>query len=353
MSYDKGFNNPLAIWTAFGGRGNLKRLFEIPSLNWQKLYYYDFGYSSYNSERQISVYDNGQAQIAVYYAKTPYMSYFDKTTGQWTIADVPWWSYGEPQILWAGDGVFLAKITGFSNIIASFDGITWHNGGYCENAQNAMTVGAYDAGAGCGIVSFWYYKSPLYYSYDSLTERTAWVLVGSDGSSVPVFSSLTAHKGLFVGITSSDTEIAKANPSSPGVWTITIPEDQDETSYIYLKSVHEKLFVMKWRYIDGTFHVNLCVINDDATQVTETNLSYVGDLDSNNTPNPQNIIWMESWGKYALFNEGMLYVSEDGLTWEGVEQSGLTSNQSFGGAIYVPDDGFYVKGNNCVHYAPY
>ena len=35
MSYDKRFNNTLAIWTAFGGRGNL--LFTIPTLTWQRL----------------------------------------------------------------------------------------------------------------------------------------------------------------------------------------------------------------------------------------------------------------------------------------------------------------------------
>ena len=78
MSYDRNFNNTLAIWTAFGGRGNL--ILPIPTLSWRRLYYDDFGYSKYGSSTQINVYDNGQAQIAVYYVKSPYMSYFNKST---------------------------------------------------------------------------------------------------------------------------------------------------------------------------------------------------------------------------------------------------------------------------------
>ena len=78
MSYDRNFNNTLAIWTAFGGRGSI--VLPIPTLSWTKKYYNNFGYTQYGSERQINVYDNGNAQIAVYYAKTPYMSYWNKTT---------------------------------------------------------------------------------------------------------------------------------------------------------------------------------------------------------------------------------------------------------------------------------
>ncbi|MGM0792438.1 MAG: hypothetical protein ACQEUD_20260 [Bacillota bacterium] len=352
MSYHRNFNNTLAIWAAFGGRGEL--ILPIPTLSWQRKYYYDFGYSQYGSERQIKVHDNGNAQIAVYYAKTPYMSYFNKSTGKWTVVSVPWWSYGQPEILWAGDGVFLAKIVGLANIIASFDGITWHNAGYCQGAQNSMTTGAYDSSIGSGVVSWWYYKSPVYYSFDSLTERTEWKLVGADGSSVPIFSYMTTHKGRFIGVVGGDRSIAAASTSSPGSWSTTIPEDLN-TYYMYIRSVNDKLFVMKYRYVSGIFHVNLCVMNDSATELTETNLSHVGDLANNKIPNPENIIWMEDWGKYALFNESMLYVSVDGVNWEGVEQPGFTTTNSdtFGGAIYVPGDGFYVKASGYVYYAPY
>jgi hypothetical protein len=81
----------------------------------------------------------------------------------------------------------------------------------------------------------------------------------------------------------------------------------------------------------------------------------VGGLADNNIPNPNNIIWMADWGKYALFAEEMLYVSADGLTWEGVEQPGLSVSQydNFEGAIYVPGDGFYIKATGYVYYAPY
>lgn len=357
MSYDRNFNNTLAIWTAFGGRGNL--ILPIPTLSWRRLYYDDFGYSKYGSSTQINVYDNGQAQIAVYYAKTPYMSYFNKTTKKWTTVNVPWWSYGEPEILYAGDGVFLAKIVGMANIIASFDGVTWHNAGYCEGAYNAMTCGAYDTLRNCGIVSWWYYKSPVYYSYDSLTERTAWTLVGADGNSVPIFKYLTSHKGNFVGVVGGDLSIARASSASPGAWVTTIPEDVRETHYMFIRSVHEKLFVLKWHSTnvgsDYTYYVKLCVLSDDATELIETNLSHVGDLADNRIANPQNIIWMKDWGKYALFNESMLYVSSDGIYWEGVEQPGFTTSQydTFGGAIYIPGDGFYVKASGFVYYAPY
>lgn len=105
MTYDRNFNNTIAIWTAFGGRGEL--ILPIPTLNWQRKYYYDFGYSKYGTETQIKVHDNGNAQVAVYHVKTPYMSYFNQSTKKWTIVDVPWWSYGAPEVLWAGGGVFL------------------------------------------------------------------------------------------------------------------------------------------------------------------------------------------------------------------------------------------------------
>lgn len=48
-------------------------------------------------------------------------------------------------------------------------------------------------------------------------------------------------------------------------------------------------------------------------------------------------------------------VSDEGLTWEGTEQPGVTvsENYTFGGAIYVPGDGFYIKAGGYVYYAPY
>lgn len=353
MSYHRNFNNTLAIWTAFGGRGEL--IIPTPTLSWQKKYYQDFGYSKYGSETKITVHDNGNAQIAVYYAKTPYMSYFNKSTGKWTVVNVTWWNHGQPEILWAGGGVFLAKIVGLANIIASFDGITWHNAGYCSGAQNAMTTGAYDSTRGSGVVSWWYYKSPVYYSFDSLTERTAWTLVGADGSSVPIFSYMTTHKGKFIGVVGGDKSIATASSSTPSSWTTTIPGDVNQTSYMYIRSINDKLFVMKYRYVSGIYHVKLCVLDDNATTLTETNLSHTGDLANNNIPNPQNIVWVPDWGKYALFTEGMLHTSADGLTWEGVEQTGLAAaySDTFGGAIYVPGDGFYVKASGYVYYASY
>lgn len=353
MSYDKNFNNPLAIWTVFGGRGMLKP--SIPTLSWQKLYYNSFGYTQYGGETRIDVHDNGNAQIAAYYAKTPYISYFNKTTMQWTVVSCSWWGYGAPEILWAGDGVFLAKITGMANIISSFDGITWYNAGYCSGAKNGMTCGAYEVTRNCGAVSFWYYMSPLYYSTADLKTKVAWTLVGADGVSVPYFKYLTAHKGLLVGIVGGDKSIATASSATPGSWTTTIPQAPDETAYMYIRSIHGKLFVMKRRYVNGTYYVNLCVLNDSATVITETNLSHTGDLADNRIPNPQNIIWMEDWGRFALFNEGKLYVSADGITWEGVDQPGLITSQleTFGGAIYIPGKGFYVKSNGYVYFATY
>jgi hypothetical protein len=65
---------------------------------------------------------------------------------------------------------------------------------------------------------------------------------------------------------------------------------------------------MKYRYVAGEFYVYLCVLNDSATEFTEANLSHVGSLADNRILNPENIIWMEDWGKYVLFNESMLYV---------------------------------------------
>ncbi|HPK87530.1 MAG TPA: hypothetical protein PK267_05865, partial [Atribacterota bacterium] len=207
----------------------------------------------------------------------------------------------------------------------------------------------------CGIVSWWYYKTPLYYSYDSLKERTEWTLVGADGVSVPAFRYLTAHKGTFFGITETSRQIARASPNSPGSWFTTIYEDLNQTTYMNIRSVGGKLFVMKYNYIDGKYHTRLCLLNDTGTEITETNLFNVGGLADNNIHNPNNIIWMKDWGKYAIFSEEMLYVSADGLYWEGTEQPGLKviANDNFEGAIYIPGDGFYIRCTDYVYYAPY
>lgn len=354
MTYDRNFNNTLAIWTAFGGRGSV--LFTIPTLSFTRKSYSHFGYSSVGGETKIDVYDNGVAQIAAYYAKSPYMSYYNKTTKKWTKISVSWWNNGAPDILYAGNGVFIAKMVGLANIIASFDGITWYNAGYCAGAKNSMTCGAYDMNRGSGVVSFWYYKTPIYYSFDSLTQRTAWTLSGSDGESVPIFKYMTTHKGHFVGVVGGGESIARASTSSPGSWGITIAEDLRETKYMYIRSVNDVLFVLRHRYIDNKYYVSLCVLDDTANYITPTNLSFVGDLSDNRIASPQNIIWMEDWGKFAVFTEGMLYVSNDGITWEGKAQIGLTTRDlvTFGGAIHVPGEGFYINTNDgYTYYAPY
>ena len=51
MTYHRNFNNTLAIWTAFGGRGSI--VLPIPTLNWSKKYYNDFGYTQYGSENRL------------------------------------------------------------------------------------------------------------------------------------------------------------------------------------------------------------------------------------------------------------------------------------------------------------
>lgn len=351
MSYDAKFNNVLAIWTAFGARG--KVVLDMPSLTWTKKYYRDFGYTQYGSETTINVYNNGNAQIAVYAAKTPYMAYWNKSTKQWTIANVSWWSNGPPEILYAADGVFLAKIVGYGNIIASFDGITWYNAGYCTGGKNALTCGAYDVSTKCGVVGWWYYLTPLYYSYDSLQERTAWTLVGSNGNSVPVLKYITTHKGHFIGVVSGDKSISKASSASPGSWSTTIAADTKDTRYMFIRSINNVLFLMKYNYSNSIYDVKLCVMSDDGTQITETNLGWTGDLTSNNVPNPRNILWMADWGKFVLFKEKSMCLSSDGITWEHIDQPGLVTNHAhtFDGAIYVPQDGFYVKGSGYVYYA--
>lgn len=268
------------------------------SLNWQIKDYSDFGYQQYGDETQITVHDNGEAQIAVYHAETPYISYYNQETEEWEVVDSPFWEHGAPEILFARDGVFLAKVTGMANIISSYDGIEWHNAGFSRNARNAMTTGAYDVQQNVGVVSWWYNQTPIYYSSDSLTERTEWTLAtGTEESPVPIIRYLTAHKGSFVGVVGGDRSIAVADASNPEEWTTTIPEDEKVSRYMFIRSVHDKLFVMKWQYKNDSYHVSLNVLNDGATELTETNLTHVGDLANNNIPNPQNIIWMEDWDK--------------------------------------------------------
>jgi hypothetical protein len=339
---------------------NIVNELELNALSWKKLTYEDFGYEQMDGQEQINIYDNGNAQIAIYKAKVPYVSYYDKDKEEWALSESSWWENGEPEIMYADDGIFLAKITGMANVIASHDGITWYNAGYCEGAYNAMTTAAYDVDNSSGIVSWWYEQTPLYYSFDSLEEKTAWTLVKpNEENAVSIFKYLTTHKGNFVGVVGGDKSIAVASSSTPDAWTTTIHEDEKDSRYMFIRSVNERLFVMKFNHRakgdEHIYNVRLYAMSDDAAQLEETNLSWVGDLANNHIPNPRNIIWMDEWNKYALFSEKMLYLSDDGITWKGVEQPDLTVSQydTFNGAIYIPGDGFYVKASGYVYYAPY
>ena len=124
---------------------------------------------------------------------------------------------------------------------------------------------------------------------------------------------------------------------------------------MFIRSINNVLFVMKYNYSNSIYDVKLCVMSDDATQITETNLSWNGNLDNNNIPNPKNIIWMPDWGKFVLFKEKSMCLSTDGLTWDHEDQPGLTTNlaHTFDGAIYVPGSGFYVKGSGYVYFGSY
>jgi hypothetical protein len=64
---------------------------------------------------------------------------------------------------------------------------------------------------------------------------------------------------------------------------------------------------------------------------------------------------MNEWKKYALFTEKMMYLSDDGIRWKGVEQPDLSVSQydTFDGAIYIPGDGFYIKASGYIYFAPY
>lgn len=330
MAYDRAFNTPLIIFTAFSGE--MKR---FPKLNWIRRPASDFGFASSNSN--IYVYANGKSNIIKCGNE---IAYYNQTTKDWLT-----FAIAEFGIIYYGNGVYMG--TSKDVVYTSADGNVWRFNGVLPNLVNSVSCGASDGVR--GVISAWYVGNPVYIKEDVLTYGT-WTLAGTlwhDG--IDTYRYMTSHKGMFVGIGSvHDVQISADGKN----WIRTIEHpiehpDYDYNYFSYIRSIGEKLFLIVTHGKTGTYNFldQICVMNDGAS-------SYRVIFETTENIELDEIQFVEKLGRYLWFDNNVIHSSVDGYSWESVPQTGFSGGKNT--AMYVPGDGFYVGvKDSYVYYAAY
>lgn len=354
MVYDRGFNNPLAIWTAFRG----EMLTNLPVLKWVKRYGRDFGYTTdYNS---IAIHANGNSYVVRATGNSlSYISYYDTVQRKWVNTNQGrsyTWYY-------EGNGIYLG-VSGAS-VYYSRDGRTWLYAGYCPGMLNPITCGASN-GVG-GVVCPWYVDNPLYYR-TSFSPAGAWTLAGKYDTGLMVFNSMSCHKGMYVGFEHGSLYADREHwrgimTSATGAsWrrTLQLPHgasfEYAAAEFGAFKSVGAKLFVETYvrKESRGSAIYGIGLMNDSATSYVDIQQEVLPYGTYTRTkPYLSSLIYVPSLGKFLMFCANTVLSSPNGRTWTEHPQTGFPNNKS--GAVYVPGDGLYVGDNadrNYIWYAP-
>jgi hypothetical protein len=350
MAFDRAFNTPLILFTAFGG----EMISDVPKFTWVGRSNASLGMPSGVS--LTNVYGNGKAFITVGYSSgTYYISYFDFATKTWQQT----FSINGENHIFGGNGVFL-WVYG-SSMYSAFNGNDWRYAGYLTARRNpAMCLASNGTG---GVVSCWFVDNPVYAKGD-VSNSGDWTIVGTyDKDGICCFTSMTCHKGLYVGV-ASDTVVGSNKGgiqiSTNGYrWVRTLqypPGYATDNSCRFgeIRSVGNRLFLQSNYSYDSGGNFKYCyrlnVISDNAA-------SYKTVYDfGTNSFHLESMVYVAKLGLYILFTKTMIYSSPDGYSWKAAEKCNFYN--AVVRAIYIPGDGFYVStesdwGSNSTYYCAY
>ena len=348
MAYNKAFNTPLVVFTAYNG----DMVSDIPLLTWTRKSPTALGLPSNTSYAYL--YSSGTSFLAEGYANsTGNFAYYDPATKTWipsftTNADVQY----------QGNGVYL--FVNGASVYSSFDGKTLNYAGYLPGLGNPVMCGA--SNGTYGVLSAWWVHSPMY-AKGNVGTGGSWTLTGDFyEDDMCCFTSMTCHRGMYIGIASdtiADSGLGGIQISSDGYhWrrTMEYPYDHSKTNSINfssMRSVGGKLFLINARIRTSTdVYYQLCVLNGNGcgyTIVRESTSSVV-------IPSLFAMVYVDKLGQFLHFGDNVIYASADGFRWKAVPQKNFGGAKS--NAIYVPGDGFYVTssgswGSNSILYCAY
>ncbi|MDD3027320.1 MAG: hypothetical protein PHI41_04630 [Erysipelotrichaceae bacterium] len=349
MAYNKAFNTPLVVFTAFNG----EMVSAVPLLTWVGRSAASMGLPSASTSK--CVYSNGTTFIARGYANsTGNYAYYDPVTNTWVSSFTT-----KAEMLYWGNGVYL--LVNGANVYSSFNGRKVNYAGYLPGLGNPVMCGA--SNGTYGVLSAWWVHSPMYAKND-VGIAGNWALTGDyyeDG--MCCFTTMTCHKGMYVGV-ASDTISGSGKGgiqiSSNGYkWkrTITYPlghANDYSKGFGEIRSINGRLF-LKSTYITvrgGTTVYQLSVMNNNASSYTVVRQT----TDSGTIPPLSAMVYVEKLGQYLHFGKDVIYASPDGFRWMSVPQKNFGDTKSY--AVYIPGDGFYVStngswGSNSILYGAY
>ena len=361
MAYDRAFNTPLVIFTAFPG----EMISNLPPLTWVRKYPTNFGYptnsgGSYGSSYP-TMYWNGSVFVCRASGTTniDYISVYDPVAQQWVCTQQGRsWNY-----MYVGNGVFMAY-SGRS-MYFSRDCKTWSYGGYCtlKSPYHGDIFGEGWASNGTGgVIGCWNVYDPIFYK-GSMAGGGQWTWAGDASIGLYPFNCMEWHKGLYVGFSHgslySDREHKRGIyvSSSGAGWrrTLSIPYgssfDDSTSGFGSMKSLHGRLFMESYARETSTSatHYGLCMMSDSATSYRTFMSEAVPYCGTRTMPYLSTLAYASSLGLFLMFQENMVYSSPDGFRWTKNPQVGFTG--SMGNAVHIPGDGIYVTCSSWVWYA--
>lgn len=349
MVYDRRFNNPLILFTAFTGNMTTS----IPVLDWRRVSYAELGME--DLEIGIGVFDNGSGSYLLWGNGDSYLSsgdaklrYFDMATKSW-VADS-----GYPfHVDFAGNGYFLSIVN--ERIYASTDGKSWTTGGELLNlgAQGCLAVAANGTAA---TALCWNANIPVYsgsigggtWAPSASQTNIAFSSSFRSEEALPSpFTGVTYHKGICLAWAYGGESYVGICAGGGSTWTETLPGPYHIDG---LRSIGGKLFMRLALTADGKTSYQLCVLSDDAS-------SYQAAISGKQVPFLNAITWCDRLGRFmAVADDGNSHAatlfSFDGLHWEAAPTvNDFTASGS--SLIYIPEVGFYATYAGGLYFAEY
>lgn len=353
MPYDRKFNNPAIIFTAFTGN----MVTTIPELDWQLVPHEDIGMD--NFELGIGVYDDGNGHYLLWGNGDSYLSsgdpklrYFDMATKSWMAAS------GFPfRVHYAGNGYFLSIVN--DRIYACSDGRNWTTAGVlgdlgaqgcCAVATNGSSATAMSWNADIpvysGSVSGGYWSGSDEQTEIAFFSPFREIPEGMDHLEMPSpFIGVEYHRGSCVAFAYGGEDYCGICTGGGSAWSETMSGPYAISG---LRSVHGKLFM---RLSLGSAS-QLCVVDDSLS-------SYQVALSSSSSVVPflDAVIWCDRLHRFmaaadSTSGQSATLFSSDGLHWQAAPTVG-NFTPGGGSLIYIPGVGFYSVEAGALYFAEY